>query len=117
MIEPITGMPGVEEYVNDFYPFVKQCLVVDGEVWGLPAFAETWIGHYNDIKYHEAGFKEHEEGVPFRDWDEFVQQCLKAKKDKVCEYPVLWPAGVGTEQLPGCWFGLTPLVGSSPFYY
>jgi len=115
MIDPITGMPGVDEYVNDFYPFVKQCLVVDGEVWGLPAFAETWDGHYNDIKYHEAGFKEHAEGEPFRDWDEFVEQCLKAKKDKVCEYPVLWPAGVGTEQLPGCWFGITHSMGGVIF--
>jgi hypothetical protein len=81
----------------------------------LPAFAETWIGHYNDIKYHEAGFQEHAEGEPFRNWEEFVEQCLKAKKDKVCEYPVLWPAGVGTEQLPGCWFGLTHNMGGAMF--
>ena len=106
MIRPIDDMPGVEEYVKDFHRFTKECLVVDGKVWGLPYFVETWVPLYYEDLLHKAGFDK-----PFEHWDELIEQGLKAKKDKVSEYPLLWCAGVGTEQLPGCWFGLTWSMG------
>ena len=44
---------------------------------------------------------------PFSTYEEFIEHCLKAKKDGHSRYPVLWVAGVGLEQLPGTWYALT----------
>lgn len=110
MLQPVTKMPGVEEYVKDFHDFTRDSLVVNGEVWGLPYFVETWVPMYYEDALARAGFTK-----PFASWDELVQQALKAKRDKISEYPLLWPAGVGTEQLPGCWFALTWSMGGPVF--
>jgi ABC-type glycerol-3-phosphate transport system substrate-binding protein len=110
MLRPINDMPGVDEYVKDFHDFAKDSLVVDGKIWGLPYFVETWVPLYYIDKLRQAGFER-----PFSSWEELVEQGLRAKKDKVCEYPLLWPAGVGTEQLPGCWYGITWSMGGVIF--
>ncbi|MDR7483676.1 MAG: extracellular solute-binding protein [Armatimonadota bacterium] len=110
MLQPVTRMPGIEEYVKDFHDFTRDSLVVKGEVWGLPYFVETWVPLYYEDKLSRAGFTR-----PFTSWEELVDQALKAKRDRVSEYPLLWPAGVGTEQLPGCWFGLTWNMGGAVF--
>jgi ABC-type glycerol-3-phosphate transport system substrate-binding protein len=110
ILRPINDMPGVDEYVNDFHDFARDSLIVDGKVWGLPYFVETWVPIYYIDKLKQAGFDK-----PFSTWEELVEQGLKAKKDKVCEYPLLWPAGVGTEQLPGCWYGITWSMGGVIF--
>ena len=44
---------------------------------------------------------------PFATYEEFIEHCVKAKKDGVSRYPVLWVAGVGLEQLPGTWYQMT----------
>jgi ABC-type glycerol-3-phosphate transport system substrate-binding protein len=44
---------------------------------------------------------------PFKTYDEMLEQCRKAKKDGICDYPILWVAGVGLEQLPGTWYQMT----------
>ena len=44
---------------------------------------------------------------PFTTYEEFIEHCVKAKKDGVSRYPVLWVAGVGLEQLPGTWYQMT----------
>src|SRR4029434_6438283 len=44
---------------------------------------------------------------PFTTYDELIEQCVKAKKDGLSGYPILWVAGVGLEQLPGTWYSLT----------
>jgi hypothetical protein len=44
---------------------------------------------------------------PFASYDEFIEHCVKAKKDGVSRYPILWIAGVGLEQLPGTWYQMT----------
>jgi multiple sugar transport system substrate-binding protein len=110
MLQPITGLPGVEEYVKDFHDFTRDSLVVNGQVWGLPYFVETWVPLYYEDTLARAGVTK-----PFETWDELVEQSAKARRDKVSEYPILWPAGVGTEQLPGCWFGLTWSMGGVVF--
>ncbi len=110
ILRPINDMPGVDEYVKDFHDFARDSLMVDGKIWGLPYFVETWVPIYYIDKLKQAGFDK-----PFSTWEELVEQGLKAKKDKVCEYPLLWPAGVGTEQLPGCWYGITWSMGGVIF--
>lgn len=110
MLRPLNDMPGVEEYVKDLNDFARDSMIVDGKIWGLPYFVETWVPVYYIDKLRQAGFEK-----PFSSWTELVEQCLKAKKDKICEYPLLWAAKVGPDQGPGCWFGLTWAMGGVIF--
>ena len=101
--EPIDGLPGVEDYKADFTTFTKQIAIRDGKTWGLPYFSTVWTFMYNDELLTKAGFR----GKPFSSYDELLDQSRKAKKDKVVNYPILWVAGIGFEQLPGTWFSMT----------
>lgn len=96
MVEPIDAMPGVGEYVKDFTPFTKKIAQQGSKTWGLPYFATVWMNIYNEEKVTKAGFKE-----LFKSWDDLLEQARKAKKDGVVNYPLLWIAGSGFEQLPG----------------
>ena len=109
--EPIDGLPGVEDYVNDFTAFTKQIAVRDGKTWGLPYFSTVWTFMYNDELLTKAGF----ENSPFQSYEELVEQCQKAKQDGVAKFPLLWVAGVGFEQLPGTWFSMTHNRGGNIF--
>ena len=58
--------------------------------------------NYNEEMLQKAGIAK-----PFSTYEEFIEHCVKAKKDGHSRYPVLWVAGVGLEQLPGTWYALT----------
>lgn len=102
LVEPLDGLPGLDAYVNDFTPFTKQVAQADGRTWGLPYFSAIWVWNYYQDLLEKAGIDQ-----PFSDYDELIEHCVKAKKDNVAEYPILWVAGVGLEQLPGTWYSMT----------
>jgi ABC-type glycerol-3-phosphate transport system substrate-binding protein len=102
IIEPLDDLPGLDRYVADFTGAQKQISTFDGSVWALPYFATVWVWNYYEDLLEKAGFDK-----PFADYDELIEQCVKAKKDGVAQYPILWVAGVGPEQLPGTWYSLT----------
>ncbi len=110
IVEPIDGLPGVDQYVNDFTPFTKKIAQQQGKTWGLPYFSTIWMNIYNEEKLQQAGFQ-----APFKSWDELLEQARKAKRDGVAKYPLLWIAGAGFEQLPGSWFVMTHNRGGSIF--
>src|SRR6202008_547264 len=101
LVEPLDGLPGADEYLKDFTDSAKQVAVVDGKLMGLPGLAPglAWKD-YTDLM-EKAHFE------PFKTYDELLEQCRKAKKDGICDYPIQWVAGVGLEQLPGTWYQLT----------
>lgn len=101
LVEPLDGLPGVEEYVADFTPFTRQVAVYDGKVMGLPYFSAIWVWNYYEDMLEQAGLE------PFTEYDELIDQLRKAKRDGLSEHPILWVAGVGLEQLPGTWYALT----------
>jgi multiple sugar transport system substrate-binding protein len=102
LAEPLDGMPGMKEYIDDFTGFTKEVTQVDGKTYGLPYFSAIWVWNYYEDLLAKAGIDK-----PFTTYEEFIEHCVKAKKDKISEYPVLWVAGVGLEQLPGTWYSLT----------
>ena len=102
IVEPLDGLPGLEAYVNDFTGAQKQISMFEGSVWALPYFATVWVWNYFEDLLEKARIDR-----PFTSYDEFIEQCVKAKKDGVARYPILWIAGVGPEQLPGTWYSLT----------
>jgi len=102
MVEPLEGLPGAADYVKDYSGFTKEVAVVDGKLMGLPYFAAIWVWNYNEEMLQKVGIAK-----PFSTYEEFIEHCVKAKKDGHSRYPVLWVAGVGLEQLPGTWYALT----------
>lgn len=101
LVEPLDDMPGIEEYVKDFTPFTRQVAIQDGKVMALPYFSAIWVWNYYEDLLEKAGVE------PFKTYDELLEQCRKAKKDGICDHPILWVAGVGLEQLPGTWYSMT----------
>jgi multiple sugar transport system substrate-binding protein len=101
LVEPLDGLPGADEYQKDFTESAKQVAVVDGKLMGLPYFSTVWVWNYYTDLMEKAHFE------PFKTYDELLEQCRKAKKDGICDYPIQWVAGVGLEQLPGTWYQLT----------
>ena len=110
IVEPIDGMDGVDQYIRDFTPFTKKIAQQQGKTWGLPYFSTVWMNIYNEEKLRQSGFQ-----APFKSWDELLEQARKAKRDGVAQYPILWIAGAGFEQLPGTWFVLTHNRGGTIF--
>jgi ABC-type glycerol-3-phosphate transport system substrate-binding protein len=88
MVEPLDGLAGAADYVKDYSGFTKEVAVVDGKLMGLPYFAAIWVWNYNDEMLQKAGIAR-----PFSTYEEFIEHCLKAKKDGHSRYPVLWVAG------------------------
>ena len=101
MVEPLDDLPGAQDYRDDFTQSAKQVAVYDGKLMGLPYFSAVWVWNYYVDLLETARF------APFKTYDELLEQCRKAKKDRICEYPIQWVAGVGLEQLPGTWYQLT----------
>lgn len=110
MVEPLTGLPGIDEYVKDFSGFTKEVAVVDGKPMGLPYFSAIWVWNY-----YETMLEKLKVDKPFATYEEFIEHCVKAKKDGLCRYPVLWVAGVGLEQLPGTWYSIVANKGGKFF--
>ena len=102
IVEPLDGPPGLEAYVDDFTSAQKQISTFDGSVWALPYFSTVWVWNYYEDMLEKAGVDK-----PFESYEELIEQAVKAKKDGVSEYPILWVAGVGPEQLPGTWYSMT----------
>lgn len=110
IVEPLDGLPGIEEYVKDFTAAQKQISSFDGSTWALPYFSTVWVWNYYEDLLEKAGIDK-----PFSEYDELIEHCVKAKKDGIAQYPILWVAGVGPEQLPGTWYSLTWNRGGSFF--
>jgi ABC-type glycerol-3-phosphate transport system substrate-binding protein len=102
LVEPLDSLPGAADYAKDFTAFTKQVAMVDGKLMGLPYFAAAWVWNYYSDMLEKLKIDK-----PFSTYEEFIEHCVKAKKDGVSRYPVLWVAGVGLEQLPGTWYQMT----------
>jgi multiple sugar transport system substrate-binding protein len=101
LAEPLDALPGASEYLKDFTDSAKQVAVYDGKLMGLPYFSTVWVWNYYTDLLEKAKFE------PFKTYEELLEQCRKAKKDGICDYPIMWVAGVGLEQLPGTWYQMT----------
>lgn len=101
LVEPLDDLPGAKEYLADMTEPMKGIAVQDGKLMGLPYFSCCWVWNYNEIMMEKAKL------TPFKTYEELVDQLRKVKKDGIAEYPILWVAGIGLEQLPGTWYEMT----------
>ncbi|RPI38568.1 MAG: extracellular solute-binding protein [Hyphomicrobiaceae bacterium] len=110
LAEPIDGLPGAADYIKDFTGFTKQVTQFGGKTMGLPYFSAIWVWNYYTELLEKAKIDK-----PFATYDELIEHCVKAKKDGIARYPILWIAGVGLEQLPGTWYSITCNRGGTFF--
>jgi multiple sugar transport system substrate-binding protein len=111
ILEPLDGLPGLDDYIADFTDLHKRAATYDGSVYGMPYYTTTWVWNYNQILGERAGFD-----APFASYEEFTDQCLKAKKDGVSNYPIIWVAGAGPEHLIGTWASLAWNMHGEKFF-
>jgi multiple sugar transport system substrate-binding protein len=78
--------PEALEYVDEFAPYAKEGMTVDGKLYGLPYYADLVVFMYNADALQKAGITE----AP-KDWNELKDQALKLKEAGVAEYPVNIP--------------------------
>src|SRR5262249_61883243 len=84
---PIDDLPGAADYIKDFTPFTKQVATIKGKTWGLPYFSAVWVWNYYTDMLEKLKIDK-----PFASYDEFIEHCIKAKKDGGSRDPILWVA-------------------------
>jgi multiple sugar transport system substrate-binding protein len=110
LLEPLDGLPGLDEYKKDMNDLCLQSAEFQGKTWGLPYYQTFFIAaHFED--HFDAGGIE----APPKTYDELVDQALKLKKDGVAEYPILWMGGMGTQHIMFIYFVLVHNWGGTVF--
>jgi multiple sugar transport system substrate-binding protein len=99
VLRPVDGMEGLDALKPQITPLFLQSMEQKGKTWGLPYYGEVETCWLYEDKVSKAGIT-----APPRTWDELGEMCLKAKKDGVAKYPMVWAAGQGDHHLPWQWF-------------
>jgi len=110
VVQPIDGMPGVDEYKKDMNKLCLESVELLGKTWALPYYQSFYIPAYFQDHLEKAGFT----AAP-KTYEELEEQCLKIKTDGVTEYPILWMAGPGNEHVSWEYFNLVHNWGGTVF--
>jgi multiple sugar transport system substrate-binding protein len=83
-IVPITGLPGVDDYMADLPQGIIEQMSYDGEVYGLPYYSGNSVFVYNQRLLKKAGINS-----PPKTWDELTKQAVTLKQKGVVKYPIV----------------------------
>lgn len=103
-LQPLDGLPGVEEVYAGLYESNAKALTFQGKRYGLPYYTDCHGLLYNTELLAKAGINQPPESL-----DELEQQALRIKQAGILRYPIGFPA-----QLSDTWSGWlwTLLYGS-----
>lgn len=93
-LQPLDGMPGVEEVYAGIYPSNAEAMTVDGKRYGLPYYTDSQCLIYNEAILAKAGIS-----APPKTLDELEQQSQRIKDAGILEFPI----GL-TAQLQDTWW-------------
>ena len=110
IVQPLDGFSGMSEYLKEMQPSARNMVQYQGKTWGFPYFLSLNTNCYNTKLFEKAGFKK----LPAT-LEELAEMAKKAKADKVCDYPILWQAGAGSEHIGDTYFGLVAAAGGEVF--
>ena len=99
-LQPVDGLPGIEEVKSDLFPFVRAGMSVGGKLYGLPYFTDIQVFYYNEQMLARAGI----DGPP-ASLDELREQSLALKKAGVAEYPLIFGLKKATWSNVDWWTG------------
>lgn len=83
-LNPIDGMPGVDQYKKDLFPFNLDAMSYKGKLYGLPYYSDFEIFSYNETMLQAAGFSS-----PPATWDDVKTYALAAQKAKLVSGPAM----------------------------
>ena len=83
-IVPLTGLPGVDEYMADLPQGIIDQMSVEGEVYGLPYYSGNSVFMYNQRFMQQAGLS-----TPPKTWGELAKQAQAMKDKGVLESPIV----------------------------
>jgi len=101
VVQPLDGLPGLDDYLKQMYPAAKSLATYQGKVWGLPYFLSLNTNTYNTKVFEKAKMTR----LP-KSYAELGEMCIKMKKDGVVKYPIMWQAGIGPEHVSDTWYHL-----------
>ena len=108
-IQPIDGLPGLDEVKKDLFPFAVQAMSYNGKMYGLPYFAFVVGATYNERMLNEAGISEPPETL-----EELKDACLAIKSAGILDHPLM--VNLGPKQsLSYGWFSLVKGSGGRFF--
>jgi multiple sugar transport system substrate-binding protein len=93
-LQPLDGLPGVDEVYSGIYPSNAEAMTFDGKKYGLPYYTDSQCLIYNESILKKAGIS-----APPKTLDELEQQSLRIKDAGILQYPI----GV-TAQLQDTWW-------------
>ena len=83
-IVPITGLPGVDDYLADLPQGIIEQMSFEGEVYGLPYYSGNSVFVYNQRLLKKAGINS-----PPKTWDELTKQASTLKQKGVVRNPIV----------------------------
>ena len=83
-IVPITGLPGVDDYMADLPQGIIEQMSFEGEVYGLPYYSGNSVFVYNQRLLKKAGINS-----PPKTWDELTRQASTLKQKGVVRHPIV----------------------------
>ena len=83
-IVPITGLPGVDDYMADLPQGIIEQMTFEGEVYGLPYYSGNSVFVYNQRLLKKAGINS-----PPKTWDELTKQASTLKQKGVVRHPIV----------------------------
>ncbi len=78
--------PDLAEYQDEWAPYAREGMTLDGKLYGLPYYADLVIFIYNDRMVREAGF----DGPPVT-LEEVAEQARAIKEQGIAEFPINIP--------------------------
>lgn len=110
IVQPLDGLPGLDEYLKEMQPTARNMIQYQGKTWGFPYFLSLNTYCYNTKLFEKAGFKKLPSTL-----DELGEMAKKAKAAKVCDYPILWQGGPGSEHIGDTYFSLVASANGEIF--
>jgi len=107
-IQPVDGMPGVEEEASAMYPWAKDLFTVDGQLYGLPYYSGTRIWSWNSAHLDQVGMNEEP-----RLLSDVKDQCMAVKEAGIVEYPLI--LGLTKRATYWAWYGMLYGAGAELF--
>jgi multiple sugar transport system substrate-binding protein len=83
-LQPIDGLPKLDELNRDIFPFDRQALFYKGKQYGTPYYGDIYVYIYDRTALDKAGVK----AAPVT-LDQLKNAALEVKKAGIAQYPIL----------------------------
>jgi multiple sugar transport system substrate-binding protein len=87
-IQPINGLPGMQQALNGMITFDRESLDYKGKTWGTPYYGDVMAFVYNTEMSKKAGIGATD--IP-QTWDDVAAHAMQVKKAGILDHPFVFP--------------------------